>query len=123
MRDLRGGEEWSVIESIGALYPYIRKETSVVLGMAPKPNSMPPVTYLQCSINSEQPDSMVLDRSLLLPYRLLIKNIFYKKCSWDDHKIMLRGLHGRGIVHSTGVRAPMIPGGRVIHHQQKCRAQ
>ena len=33
------------------------------------------------------------------------------------------GLHGRGMVHSSGVGAPMVPRGQVIHHQQRCRAQ
>ena len=35
----------------------------------------------------------------------------------------LGGLHGRGMVHSSGVGAPMVPRGQVIHHQQRCRAQ
>ena len=35
----------------------------------------------------------------------------------------LGGLHGHGTVHSSGVGAPMVPRGQVIHHQQRCRAQ
>ena len=35
----------------------------------------------------------------------------------------LRDLHGRGMVHSSGVGASMVPRGQVIHHQQRCEAQ
>ena len=35
----------------------------------------------------------------------------------------LGGLHGRGMVHSTTVGAPMVPRGQVIHHQQRCGVQ
>jgi len=41
------------------------KETSVVLGSGVKSNSIPPVTYLQRSINSEQLFSIFYNRSLL----------------------------------------------------------
>ena len=53
--------------------------------------------------------------------RFLIQNIS-QKCSRDDHKMTLGGLHGRGMVHSSEVGAPMIPRGQVMHHQQRCRA-
>ena len=64
-------------------------------------------------------------RSIFAPTvvsRVLIKNIS-QKCSRDDGKMTLGGLHGHGMVHSSGVGAPMIPRGHVIHHQQRCRAQ
>ena len=35
----------------------------------------------------------------------------------------LGGLHGRGMVHSSGVGASMVPRGQVIHHQQRWSAQ
>ena len=66
---------------------------------------------------------MVPDRSSLpRSSRLLIKNIS-QKCSQDDHKMTLGGLHGQIMVHSTRVGAPMVPRGQVIQHQQTCRAQ
>ena len=64
-------------------------------------------------------------RSIFAPTvvsRVLIKNIS-QKCSRDDGKMTLGGLHGHGMVHSSGVGAPMIPRGHVIHHQQTCTAQ
>ena len=54
--------------------------------------------------------------------RYLNQNIS-QKCSRDDHKMTLGGLHGRETVHSSGVGAPMVPRGQVIHHQQRCKAQ
>ena len=54
--------------------------------------------------------------------RVLIKNLF-QKCSRDDHKMTLGGLHGRVMVQCSGVGARMVPRGRVIHHEQRCRAQ
>ena len=41
------------------------KETSVVLGSGVKSNSIPPVPYLQRSINSEKLFSIFYNRSLL----------------------------------------------------------
>ena len=81
------------------------------------------MTYLHRSTNAEQPFS-INARRLLFPRwsRFLIQNIS-QKCSRDDHKMTLGGLHGRGMVHSSGVGAPMVPRGQVIHHQQRCRAQ
>ena len=35
----------------------------------------------------------------------------------------LGGLHGRVMVQTSGVGAPMVPRDHVIHHQQRCRAQ
>ena len=97
--------------------------TSVVLGSGAKSNSIPPATYLQRSTNLEQPLAVVPDRCSFPRWsRVLIKNLF-QKCSRDDHKMTLGGLHGRGMVHSSGVGAPMVPRGQVIHHQQRCRAQ
>ena len=88
-----------------------------------KSTSIPPVTYLQRSTTSEQSLSMVPDRCSLPRWsRVLIKNLF-QKCSRDDHKMTLGGLHGCGMVHSSGVGARMVPRGQVIHHQQRCRAQ
>ena len=106
-----------------ALECYYTKETSVVLGSGVKSNSIPPVTYLQRSTTSTQLLSMVHDRSSLpRSSRLLIKNIS-QKCSRDDRKRTLGGLHGHGVVHSSGVGPPMVPRGHVIHHQQTCTAQ
>ena len=119
LRVLRKEEE-SVTEVIGVLY---MQETSIVLESGAKSTSIPPVTYLHCSTNSEQSLSMVPDRCSLPRWsRVLIKNIS-QKCSRDDHKMTLGGLHGRGMVHRSGVGAPMVPRGQVIHHQQRCRAQ
>ena len=99
------------------------KKTSVVRGSGVKSNSIPPVMYLHRSTNSKQLLSMIPDRSSLpRSSRLLIQNIS-QKCSWDDHKRTLGGLHGRGMVHSSGVGASMVPRGQVIHHHQRCRAQ
>ena len=96
---------------------------SLVLHRGTKSNSIPPVTYLHRSTNSEQLLSMIPDRSSLpRSSRLLIKNIS-QKCSRDDRKRTLGGLHGHGTVHSSRVGPPMVPRGHVIHHQQTCRAQ
>ena len=99
------------------------KETSLVLHRGIKSNFIPPVTYLHRSTNAEQPHS-INARRLSFPRwpRYLNQNIS-QKCSRDDHKMTLGGLHGRGMVHSSGVGAPMVPKGQVIHHQQRCRAQ
>ena len=103
--------------------PLYTKEMSVVVGSGVKSNSILPVTYLHRSTNSEQLLSMIRDRSSV-PWssRLLIKNIS-QKCSRDDRKMTLGGLHGHGTVHSSRVGASMVPRGHVIHHQQTCRAQ
>ena len=79
--------------------------------------------YLHRSTNAEQPHS-INARRLSFPHwsRFLNQNIS-QKCSRDDHKMTLEGLHGRGMVHSSGVGAPMVPRDQVIHHQQRCRAQ
>ena len=107
-------------KGVGVLYT---KETLVVLGSGVKANSIPPVTYLHRSINSKQPLSMIPDRSLLpRSSRLLNKNIS-QKCSRDDRKMTLGGLHGHGMVQTSGVGPPMAPWDQVIHHQQRCRAQ
>jgi len=99
------------------------KKTSVVLGSGAKSNSVPPATYLQRSTNAEQSLSMFPDRSSFPRWsRVLIKNIS-QKWSRDDHKMTLGGLHGRGMVQTSEVGAPMIPRGQVIYHQQRCRAQ
>ena len=99
------------------------KETSVVLGSGVKSNFISPVTYLHRSTNSKQPLSIVHDRSSLPPSScVLIKNIS-QKCSRDDRKMTLGGLHGHGTVHSSRVGPPMVPRGHVIHHHQRCRAQ
>ena len=82
-----------------------------------------PLLLNHLNTTSTQLLSMVYDRSLLpRSSRLQIKNIS-KKCSRDDRKMMLGGLHGHGVVHSSGVGPPMVPRGHVIHHQQRCRAQ
>ena len=87
-----------------------RERTSVVLGSGVKTNSIPPVAYLHRSTNSKQPLSMVHVRSSLPPSsRVLIKNIS-QKCSRDDRKLTLGGLHGRGMVQTSGVGPPMVPG-------------
>ena len=66
---------------------------------------------------------MVHDRSSLpRSSRVLIKNIS-QKCSRDDRKMTLGGLHGHGMVQTSEVGPPMVPRGQVIHHQQRCRAQ
>ena len=97
--------------------------TSVVLGSGAKSNSIPPATYLQRSTNLEQPLAVVPDRCSFPRWsRVLIKNIS-QKWSRDDHKMMLGGLHGRVMVQTSGVGARMVPRGRVIHHEQRCRAQ
>ena len=57
-----GEREWSITKGVGVLYT---KETSVVLGSGVKSNSIPPVTYLQRSINSEKLFSIFYNRSLL----------------------------------------------------------
>ena len=107
-------------KGVGVLYT---KETSVVLGSGVKSNSIPPVTYLQRSTNSKQPLSVMHDRSSLPRWsRVLIKNIS-QKCSRDDRKMTLGGLHGHGVVQTRGVGASMVPRGHVIHHQQRCTAQ
>ncbi len=99
------------------------KETSVVLESGVKSNSVPLVTCLQCATTSKQPLSMVHDRSLLpRSSRVLIQNIS-QKCSRDDRKMTLGGLHGREMIQTSGVGAPMVPRGHVIHHHQRCRAQ
>ena len=99
------------------------RKVSLVLHRGVKSNSIPPVTYLQRSTNSKQPLSMVHDRSSLpLSSRVLIKNIS-QKCSRDDRKRTLGGLHGHGVVQTSGDGAPMVPWGHVIHHQQTCTAQ
>ena len=96
---------------------------SLVLHKGIKSNFIPPVTYLQRSTNSKQPLSMVHDRSSLpRSSRLLIKNIS-QKCSRDDRKMTLGGLHGHGMVQTSEVGPPMVPRGQVIYHQQRCRAQ
>ena len=98
------------------------KETSVVLGRGVKSSFIPLVTYLHRSTNSEQPLSMVHDRSSLpRSSRVLINNIS-QKCSRDDRKRTLGGLHGRGMVQTSGVGAPMVPRGQVIHHQQRLQS-
>ena len=100
-----------------------REKTSVVLGSRVKSNFIPPVAYLQRSTTSKQLLSMVHDRSSLpRSSRVLIKNIS-QKCSRDDRKMTLGGLHGHGMVHTSGVGASMVPRGHVIHHQQRCIAQ
>ena len=82
-----------------------------MLGSGVKSNFVPPVTHLHRSTNSEQPLSMVHNPSSLpRSSRVLIKNIS-QKCSRDDHKMTLGGLHGHGTVHSTGVGTPMVPRG------------
>ena len=87
------------------------KETSVVLGSGVKSNSIPPVTCLHCATTSKQPLLIVHDRSSLpRSSRLLIKNIS-QKCSRDDRKMTLGGLHGHGMVHSSRVGPPMVPMG------------
>ena len=87
------------------------KETLVVLRRGVKSNSIPPVAYLHRSTNSEQLLSIIPDRSSLpRSSRLLIKNIS-QKCSRDDRKMMLGGLHGHGMVHSSRVGASMTPMG------------
>ena len=92
-------------------------------GSGVKSNSIPPVTYLHRSTTSKQLLSMIPDRSSLpRSSRLLIQNIS-QKCSRDDRKRTLGGLHGHGMVHTSGVGAPMVPRGHVIHHQQTCTAQ
>ena len=98
------------------------KETSVVLGSDVKSNCIPPVTYLHRSTNSKQRCS-INARRLSFPCwsHFLIRKIS-QKCSRDDRKMMLGGLHGRGLVHTSGVGAPMVPRGHVIHHQQTCAA-
>ena len=97
--------------------------TSVVLGSGAKSNSIPPVMYLQRSTNLEQPLAVVPDRCSFPCWScVLIKNIS-QKWSRDDHKMMLGGLHGRVMVQTSGVGARMVPRGRVIHHEQRCRAQ
>ena len=79
------------------------KKTSLVLGSGVKSISIPPVTYLHRSTNSEQLLSMFPDRSSLpRSSRLLINNIS-QKCSWDDRQMTLGGLHGHGVVHSSEV--------------------
>ena len=99
------------------------KKVSLVLHRGIKSNSIPPVTYLQCSTTSKQPLSMVHDRSSLpRSSRVLIKNIS-QKCSRDDRKRTLGGLHGHGVVQTSGVGPPMVPRGHVIHHHQRCSAQ
>ena len=80
-------------------------------GSGVKSNSIPPVTYMHRSTTSKQPLSMVPDRSSLpRSSRLLIKNIS-QKCSRDDRKMTLGGLHGHGMVHSSRVGPPMVPMG------------
>ena len=87
------------------------EENVINLHRGAKSNSIPPVTYLQCATNAEQPHSMLPDRSSLpRSSRVLIQNIS-PKCSRDDRKMTLGGLHGHGTVHSTRVGAPMIPRG------------
>ena len=99
------------------------KKVSLVLHRGIKSNFIPHVAYLHHSINSKQPLSMVHDRSSLpRSSRLLIKNIS-QKCSRDDRKMTLGGLHGHGVVQTSGVGAPMVPRGQVIHHQQRYSAQ
>ena len=106
-------EEQCVTKGVGVLYT---KETSVVLGSGVKSNFIHPVAYLQRSTTSKQLLSMVHDRSSLpRSSRVLINNIS-QKCSRDDRKRTLGGLHGRGVVHTSGVGAPMVPRGQVIHH-------
>ena len=101
-------KEWNVTKGVGVLYT---KETSAVLESGVKSSSIPPVTCLQRSFNSKQPLSTVADRSSLpRSSRLLIQNIS-QKCSRDDRKMTLGGLHGHGTVHSTGVGTPMVPRG------------
>ena len=79
--------------------------------------------HLHRSTNSEQPLSMVHDRSSLpRSSRVLIRNIS-QKCSRDDCKRTLGGLHGHETVQTSGVGPPMVPRGHVIHHHQRCRAQ
>ena len=117
---LRRRRSGALQKGVGVLYA---KVTSVVLGSGVKSNSMPPVTYLHRSTNSKQPLSIVHDRSSLpRSSRLLIKNIS-QKCSRDDRKRTLGGLHGHVMVQTSGVGAPMVPRGHVIHHQQTCSAQ
>ena len=60
--------------------------------------------------------------SRVVSSRVLIQNIS-QKCSRDDRKRTLGGLHGHGVVQTSGVGPPMVPRGQVIHHQQRCRAQ
>ena len=87
------------------------KEALAVLGSGITSNFIPPVTYLHRSTTSKQLLSMVHDRSSLPPSsRLLIKNIS-QKCSRDDRKMTLGGLHGHGTVHSSRVGPPMVPMG------------
>ena len=88
----------------------ISEETmSLVLHRGIKLNSILLVTHLQRSITSEQPLSMVPDRSSLpRSSRVLIKNIS-KKCSRDDRKRTLGGLHGHGKVQTSEVGAAIVP--------------
>ena len=107
-------------KGVGVLYT---KETLVVVGSGVKSNSILLVAYLQRSTTAKQPLLMMHDRSSLPPSsRVLIKNIS-QKCSRDDRKRTLGGLHGHGMVHTRGVGAPMVPRDHVIHHQQRCSAQ
>ena len=57
---------------------------------------------------------MVHDRSSVpRSSRVLIKNIS-QKCSRDDHKVTLGGLHGHGMVQTSGVGPPMVPRGQLV---------
>ena len=88
-----------------------------------KSNFIRCVTYLLRATNTEQPYSMFsYQHPLSRSYRLLSKNIS-RECFLGDRKMTLKVSYGRGMVHSTAVGAPMVPGGYVIHHQQRCRAQ
>ena len=124
MKVLRGGGGERHRGHRSVIYAVLyTQEMSVVLGSGAKSNQRPPVTYLHHSTNAEQPHSINARRLLIQRWsRFLIQNLF-QKCSRDDHKMTLEGLHGRGVVHSSGVGASMIPRGQVIHHQQRCSAQ
>ena len=76
-----------------------------MLGSGVKSNSIPPVTYLHRSTTSKQPLLMMHHRSSLPRWsRVLIKNIS-QKCSRDDRKRTLGGLHGHGVVQTSGFGA------------------
>ena len=110
----------SVRERIRALDT---QKTLVVLWSDVKSIYISPVTDLQRSTNSEQPHSMVHHGSPRLRRLVFCAKTFPETCFRGDRKMTMGGLHGRKMVPGTGVGVSMVPGGRVIHHQQRCRAQ
>ena len=64
------------------------------------------VLWLSCCASGEGMVGVVLVftvESLFVAGFVGARGVLFQKCSRDDHKMTLGGLHGCGMVHSSGV--------------------